>query len=213
MKIYALPSHISAFLFDMDGTLYTNREYAKMQIDRPIKRLAQICGKSFDEMQGEIAAYREAWAASHNGQATSLGNVFKSFGVDIEESIRWREELYEPADYLKPDPLLRDVMKQLGSVFTLALVTNNPVLVAKKTLAALGIDDIITTIVGLDTCLVSKPYEAPFRKAVELIGLPFSECVSVGDRFDIDLAIPLKLGMGGILVDGVEDVYGLKGYW
>jgi phosphoglycolate phosphatase/putative hydrolase of the HAD superfamily len=27
----------------------------------------------------------------------------------------------------------------------------------------------------------------------------------VGDRYDIDIAIPLELGMGGILVDGVED--------
>jgi phosphoglycolate phosphatase/putative hydrolase of the HAD superfamily len=66
---------------------------------------------------------------------------------------------------------------------------------------------------------VSKPHEAPFRKAVELLGigalgseapsLPLESCVSIGDRYDIDIALPLKLGMGGILVDGVEDVYGL----
>jgi phosphoglycolate phosphatase/putative hydrolase of the HAD superfamily len=31
----------------------------------------------------------------------------------------------------------------------------------------------------------------------------------VGDRYDIDIALPLELGMGGILVDGVEDVYRL----
>jgi hypothetical protein len=28
----------------------------------------------------------------------------------------------------------------------------------------------------------------------------------MGDRYDIDIAVPLKLGMGGILVDGVEDL-------
>ncbi|MDR2796887.1 MAG: HAD family hydrolase, partial [Treponema sp.] len=32
---------------------------------------------------------------------------------------------------------------------------------------------------------------------------------SVGDRYDMDIALPLSLGMGGILVDGVEDVYHL----
>jgi phosphoglycolate phosphatase/putative hydrolase of the HAD superfamily len=31
----------------------------------------------------------------------------------------------------------------------------------------------------------------------------------VGDRYDIDIALPLQLGMGGVLVDGVSDVYGL----
>ena len=33
------------------------------------------------------------------------------------------------------------------------------------------------------------------------------ECLSVGDRFDIDLSLALEIGMGGILVDGVDDVY------
>jgi phosphoglycolate phosphatase/putative hydrolase of the HAD superfamily len=33
--------------------------------------------------------------------------------------------------------------------------------------------------------------------------------VSIGDRCDIDIALPLELGMGGILVEGVEDVYAL----
>ena len=38
----------------------------------------------------------------------------------------------------------------------------------------------------------------------------YSVCLAVGDRYDVDLAIPLELGMGAVLVDGVEDVYGLQ---
>jgi phosphoglycolate phosphatase/putative hydrolase of the HAD superfamily len=66
-------------------------------------------------------------------------------------------------------------------------------------------------VVGLDTCEVSKPHEAPFRKAAELLAVPLAACISVGDRYDIDLALPLELGMGGILVNGAEDVYLLPG--
>jgi phosphoglycolate phosphatase/putative hydrolase of the HAD superfamily len=73
----------------------------------------------------------------------------------------------------------------------------------------LGVDGLFPVIVGLDTCFVSKPNDAPFRKAVELLGVAAGECVAVGDRFDIDIAVPLKLGMGGVLVDGVRDVYDL----
>ncbi|GHU60966.1 hypothetical protein FACS189445_2140 [Spirochaetia bacterium] len=40
---------------------------------------------------------------------------------------------------------------------------------------------------------------------------PLTACVSIGDRYDIDLLLPLELGMGGILVDGVEDVYKVPG--
>ncbi|MDR1949938.1 MAG: HAD family hydrolase [Spirochaetaceae bacterium] len=219
MKILKLPASVSAFLFDMDMTLYTHPEYAQFQIDSPVRRLARRLGFSFEEMGEAIAAYRRGWADTHGGQSISLGNVFTAFGVSIAESIRWREELYEPTDYLGEDPRLREALLALspppgraalsGTAAALVVVTNNPVSIAEKTLSALGVADLFTAIVGLDTCGVSKPHEAPFRRAAELAGVPPANCVSVGDRYDIDIAVPLELGMGGILVDGVEDVYRL----
>ena len=46
--------------------------------------------------------------------------------------------------------------------------------------------------------------------ALEKLGLEAKDCVSVGDRFNIDVELPLKMGMGGVLVEGVEDVYNLE---
>ncbi|MFP3089006.1 HAD family hydrolase [Treponema sp. TIM-1] len=209
MKIYRIPSVRSALIFDMDSTLYTNAEYARDQIDLPIWHLARIRGRSFEDMKREIETYRETWAQT-KGEKISLTNTFKDFGISLEENIRWREELYEPSRYLKPDPVLGKTLDALASAFSFALVTNNPVLVAKKTLAALGIGEFFTIMVGLDTCKVSKPHRAPFIKAMEFLEIPAEECIALGDRYDFDIAPPLELGMGGILVDGVEDVYGLE---
>uniref|UniRef100_UPI00389030A7 HAD hydrolase-like protein n=1 Tax=Treponema sp. TaxID=166 RepID=UPI00389030A7 len=39
----------------------------------------------------------------------------------------------------------------------------------------------------------------------------YSDCVSIGDRYDIDLALAVELGMGGVLVSGAEDVCNLTG--
>jgi phosphoglycolate phosphatase/putative hydrolase of the HAD superfamily len=193
----------------MDNTLYTHPEYLQSQIDLPIRRLAEIQHTTFEGMRQEIAAYRKTWAMEHDGAQVSLGNIFRSFGIFIEETILWREELYEPEKYLKSDPRLRETLLSLASSRALAVVTNNPVSVARRTFAALGVADLFDVVVGLDTCLVSKPHEAPFRKAAELLGKPLESCVSIGDRYDIDIALPLELGMGGILVVGVEDVYRL----
>ncbi|MDR2071754.1 MAG: HAD family hydrolase [Treponema sp.] len=222
MTICRIPQTVSALLFDMDNTLYTNQEYVRFQLESPVRRLAEIKNTTFAEMQREIAEYRKTWAASNpqsgapqagaHGKAqaqVSLGNIFLALGIPIEETVRWREELYEPAQYLKRDPKLRDTLTALAASFSLAVVTNNPVLVARKTLAALGVEDLFGVLVGLDTCGVSKPHKAPFLKAAELLGAPPETCVSIGDRYDIDIALPLELGMGGILVDGVEDVYSL----
>jgi phosphoglycolate phosphatase/putative hydrolase of the HAD superfamily len=208
MKTYALKRQCAAILFDMDCTLYTHPEYARSQIELPVERLAVLKGKAFNEMNAGIARWREEWAAEHGGQI-SLGNAFAAFGVPIEESVRWREELYQPERYLAKDMRLRAALAALAARFRLAVVTNNPVSIARRTLAVLGVQDFFGAVVGLDTCGVSKPHEAPLRTAAEWCGAAIAACVSVGDRYDIDLALPLQMGMGGVLVDGVEDVYRL----
>jgi phosphoglycolate phosphatase/putative hydrolase of the HAD superfamily len=214
MKVFRIPENCAAVLFDMDGTLYTHDEYMRLQTVLPVQRLARLKGKTLDEMNAEIERYREAYAAGHGGRKISLGNIFAAFGVPIVESVRWREELYEPERYLLEDKKLRVTLEKLaaprpGERRRLAVVTNNPVSIARRTLAALGVADCFTALVGLDTCGVSKPHEAPFLKAAELCGAAAADCLSAGDRYDMDIALPLELGMGGVLVDGVEDVYAL----
>jgi phosphoglycolate phosphatase/putative hydrolase of the HAD superfamily len=113
----------------------------------------------------------------------------------------------------------------------LVALTNNPRSVGEATLEALGVADLFARVVGLDDTMKSKPAREPFLLAArhalaglgtelpgmgtELpgtgteLGTGFADCLAVGDRYEVDLAIPLELGMGAVLVDGVEDVYGL----
>ena len=210
MKIFSLPANgIQALFFDMDCTLYTHDEYARTQIDLPIERLARLQGKTFEKMREEFAVFQKNWADSHDSKKISLGNTLLNFGVSIGDIIRWREELYQPEKYLVRDEALRLALVQLAKRFSLAVVTNNPVSVAARTLSVLGVHDILQKIVGLDTLRLSKPNEKILREAAKLCGAPEERCVSVGDRYDIDIALPLELGMGGVLVDGVLDVYKL----
>jgi phosphoglycolate phosphatase/putative hydrolase of the HAD superfamily len=208
MKSYQLPAKIRGIIFDMDSTLYTNEAYQQFQIDVIIERLAKIKNLSFDEMKTQIEDYRADWEKTHGGK-TSLGNACAAFGISIAESARWREELYHPEDFLSEDAQLRKTMEQLAPNFSLSIVTNNSVSVARKTLEVLGIASFFHHVIGLDTTGFSKPHEEPFLRAAKEMKLPPENCISVGDRYDIDLAIPLALGMGGILVTGAEDVYEL----
>jgi phosphoglycolate phosphatase/putative hydrolase of the HAD superfamily len=202
----------------MDGTLYTHAEYLASQTELPLRRLAQVHGKSYEAMKTEFDAYRAAWEREHRGgeEKISMGNAFRAFGIPVEENVRWREELYQPERYLAEDRRLREALLRLsggrentgpGPRFLLALLTNNPVSIARRTLRCLGVADCFSTITGLDTCMVSKSHRTLFHRASQ--GLPPERCVSIGDRYEIDIALPLEMGMGGILVDGVEDVYTL----
>lgn len=209
MKIYRIPDNLDTIIFDIDGTLYTNALYVFEQVDAQIRHFAHIRGISEKEARWQIHRYRESWSQRNGGKKISLGNTFVAFGVSIEESINWRNTLLEPSNYLKRDDKLRASLEKLGTKYKMVCVTNNPVVAAKKTLAAVGIEDLLPDVIGLDTCGKSKPAKENLDKAIEIAGTQFDRCISIGDRYDIDLALPLELGMGAMLVSGAEDLYNL----
>ena len=209
MKTYRIPKNCRTIIFDIDSTLYTNADYAFEQVDCQVRYFAELRGITAEEARNMVAGYRKKWAAEHEGKAISLGNTLTAFGIPIEDSIKWRRELLEPADFLSKDHRLIDTLTKLSGSFKMICVTNNPVLPAYKTLEAIGDEKIIPEIIGLDTCGKSKPALEPFRLALKKTGSQPEECVSIGDRYDLDIALPLEMGMGGILVDGVDDVYRL----
>ena len=207
MKIYKIPQNLRAFIFDIDSTLYTNAAYAFEQVDCQVRQFAKERGITADEARRMVADYRKKFAEEHNGSKVSLGNTLLAFGVPIEQSVQWRRELLEPADFLSRDERLIQTLINLQSKYKLICVTNNPVLPARKTLEALGVSEFFPEIVGLDTCFKSKPAVEPFQTALNILNEKAENCVAVGDRYDMDIALPLEMGMGGILVSGVEEIY------
>ena len=213
MKVYNLPEkpeQIKAFIFDIDSTLYTNPAYAHEQVDCQIRQFAKERGISADEARKMVSDFRKKFGAENGGKKISLGNTLVNFGVPIEKSVEWRKTLLEPADFLSYDPELVKVVTELKERAKVICVTNNPVLPARKTLEALGVADLIPGIIGLDTCFKSKPALEPFKAAVGELGVPVEGCVAVGDRYDMDIALPLEMGMAGILVTGVKEVYHIR---
>lgn len=209
MKVYKIPQELKALIFDIDCTLYTNQPYAIEQVDCQIREYARVNDMTVEAARRKVSDYRKQFAMLHNGAKVSLGNTLLSFGVPIEKSIEWRKQLLEPSQYLSYDQKLVETLQSLSPYYKLICVTNNPVLPARKTLEAIGVSDFFSQIVGLDTCFKSKPAVEPFNTAVEWLGVQAENCLAIGDRYDMDVSLPLELGMGGILVTGVEEIYKL----
>lgn len=209
MKIYKIPENMKAIIFDIDSTLYTNPQYAFEQVDCQVRKFAENRGITAEEARKRVAEFRKEYASKNNGQKISLGNTLLAFGVPISQSVKWRKELLEPADFLGYDAKLVEEMKILSKDYKLICVTNNPELPARKTLVAIGVSDFFPKIIGLDACYKSKPALEPFTKAIEWLEVKPEECLAVGDRYDMDIALPLEMGMGGVLISGVEEVYQL----
>ena len=205
-KFYSVPKDLRAIIFDIDSTLYTNAAYAFEQVECQVRRFASLRGITNEVARKMVSDYRKKYARETGGKKVSLSNTLLQFGITIEQSVQWRRELIEPADFLGRDEKLRETLLALGARFKLLCVTNNPILPARKTLQALGVDDLIEVLVGLDSCNLSKPAKEPFELAAREAGVASANIVSVGDRYDLDIAPALELGMGGVLVRGVSDV-------
>ena len=220
MRVHRLPPVVRAVIFDIDGTLYQHPGYVKHQIDILIEELARVRSWSIEGAQKAVADARASVASAQGTQTTSLGNAMAFLGIDMATSVAWRERLIKPDRFLGTDPTLRQTLVQLrGRGLALVALTNNPRATGEATLQALGVADLFDRVVGLDDTMKSKPAREPFLLAAgyavgtESAGMGtdpadgFSVCLAVGDRYDVDLAVPLELGMGAVLVDGVEDVY------
>jgi HAD superfamily hydrolase (TIGR01509 family) len=208
MKAVAIRGDPSALVFDLDNTLYTNPAYAAFQEDVLVERLARELGIGVRAAAERISALRAEREAAGLGK-TSLGKLFAALGIEIATSVAWREECIEPGKWLAKDPKLDRALAALSKRFALALMTNNPRLIGEKSLEALGVRDRFSVLVGLDDTFSGKPAPEPFALVSRRLGMEPARCVSIGDRFDVDLAPAMELGMGAVLVDGVEDVYRL----
>lgn len=210
MEIYKIPRNTKAIIFDIDGTLYNSDEYVAEQVDVQIRYWSKLKGISADQGRKLMEDFRREWSENHQGKKISLGNAFTHFGIDIDTSIRWRNQLMRPEDYLSTDTKLIQALEDLKAEgIKMIAVTNNPVEAARKTLKAVGIDSLIPHIVGLDTCHLSKPARPMLDKALEILSCKAEDVISIGDRYDIDLALPLEMGMGGIVVAGAFELYDL----
>lgn len=206
MQIFSLPEHVKTVIFDIDGTLYTSPEYVFEQVDVQVRHFAHIRGITEDEARHLIDDFRKKWSSEHGGKKLSLGNTFPFFGISIEESIIWRNKLLMPEKFLMPNEKVTKAIYRMKEKFHLICLTNNPCKAARKTLSAIGLSEIIDDIIGLDTCKKSKPSIEMLELSMKLTKASPSECVAVGDRYDIDISLPLELGMGGILVSDANDI-------
>jgi FMN phosphatase YigB (HAD superfamily) len=208
MTRYGELSGARGLLFDIDGTLYDNAAYLASHKQSLTERLAMELGRSYDEVRHEVREVQDR-LASEQGRRPSLANTFLEFGVSMEQNVAWRSRLLKPERYLGHDPRLAEALSALKARFALAALTNNPADIARRTLEILGVASVFPTIVALDDTLASKPDLAPFHAGLGALELPAGEVIMIGDRYDVDIAPALELGMSAVLVDGVEDVYAL----
>lgn len=189
---------IRGVLVDLDDTLYPQAEFLD-QAWRAVAAFGATRGLDADALLG---ALREETAAGPAGGGL-IDRALDRLGAAAAHlpALRAAFRAVSP-EPLTPYPGVVRALNRLRGRVPVGLVTDGEVAGQRRKLAALGMVDAFDTVVFSDLAgpARGKPHPAPFRAALDDLGLPAAEVVMIGDHPDQDAAGAVAAGMPAVRV-------------
>ncbi|RMF46696.1 MAG: HAD family hydrolase [Deltaproteobacteria bacterium] len=196
---------VSAIVFDLDGTLYTNAELLA-EIERTAELLvARGRGVSPQAARRTMNRARRR-IADLEGREPTLSRVCMELGIELRDLHRTFEEMVRPEQYLVYDPVLQALLEGLREQCPLYLYTNNNLPLTQKILALLGIENLFERLFTIEYAWRPKPDPEVLEMVLGEIGGPPDEVLFVGDRDQVDLEPARDRGLPTLLVSETADL-------
>ena len=181
----------TTLFFDLDDTLYPNSSGLWHAIKR---RINLYMVERLGIAEKDAPALRETYFKMYG---TTLRGLQARHNVDTEDFLAFVHDL-PLADYIKPDPIQREIIASLPS--RKLIFTNADANHARRVLAALRLDDLFETIVDIHAVApYCKPMPESFAIAQELADEPDPRKCVVIDDLPRTTRAALEAGMASIL--------------
>ncbi|MBQ9096929.1 MAG: HAD family hydrolase [Clostridia bacterium] len=199
-EIEPLLQNVAVVIFDLDDTLYPEKEYVRSGYRAIAKQTPEIENMS-----------EKLWHVFENGGA-AIDDVLKNEGVFSEEK---KQECLNIYRFQVPEISLYEDAKQLlinlkNKGVPLGIITDGRVEGQCAKIKALEIEKYIDYIIITDELggiSFRKPNEKAFVMMQEHFGVPFGEMVYIGDNPRKDFIAPQKLGMKSIHFANKDGIY------
>jgi len=194
-----------AVIFDLDDTLYSEKEYIKSGF-HAVETYLIAQNYCVDVDKGEL------WSMFCNDEPRPINNLLCRKGILSDSLLTKCVEEYRNH---KPDIHLYDgisaTIKELRRHgITVAILTDGRPVGQRAKIEALGVSDmfdeiLITDELGGVHC--RKPSDVGFRFLQSKIDLPFEDMLYIGDNFGKDFVAPNHLGMGHLFFNNPDGIY------
>lgn len=188
---------VDAVIFDLDDTLYSEKQYVRSGYRAVAKLL------------GDEALADRLWTYFENGKP-AIDELLNELGCAEKKAEClgvYREHIPEITLYSGVSELIQK-LKSKGS--KVGIITDGRVSGQKKKIQALGLDKLIDDIVITDELggtQFRKPCDIAFRIMQCRWGLPFAQMVYVGDNAEKDFQAPKQLGMRSVFFRNKDGIY------
>ena len=196
-------SEIRGIVFDLDGTLYVCDRFAAEIHDAAVAYFAGLKRIDRDEAELLMAATRQR-LIEESGTVQTLSAVCAALGGSVPDLHRHFERTLRPEAYLVRDERVIRLLERLAGKFSLYIYTNNNRVLTTRILDYLGLDGLVRGIFTIDDSWRGKPDEGMVKKVLEQVGFAPGETLFVGDRYDVDLRLPERLGCPVYLSQNLE---------
>jgi putative hydrolase of the HAD superfamily len=199
------PYRVSHIVFDVDGTLVDFESALRAALEVTAGAASSHLGTLVDPSQlqraRELVAVDPAWRGRTLTEVRneSIRRVLASAGETSEEAVRIIAETYYAArdQHLHPYDDVEPAITALAERgFTIILATNGNAVLDRHPFMRH-----VAHLQQAEQVGVLKPDPRFFRMALHQTGGAPSRAISVGDRFENDIAPPLAIGMHAVFVD------------
>ena len=183
-------------IFDLDGTLYDEKEF----VMNGFKVISKYLSSKYDLCSDEIfRILKNDFVLGLRGK--NFGALLKK--TNLEEDVRKLVRIYRehtPSIYIHEDAKV--ILTKLRGKYKLGLITDWLKKTQENKISALGMKKhfdvvIITDVYGRDYW---KPSSKPFKVALDKLKVEAKECTYVGDKPLKDFFAPKKLGFHTVRV-------------
>lgn len=191
---------LKAIIFDMDDTLYGEKEYVRSGYRQIAKILPQV-----QDAEGKLWSLFEAKKAA-------IDELLICEGLNSEELKQKCLRIYrfqEPEIHLYEG--VENLLRQLRNKgFLLGVITDGRPEGQRAKIKALGLESLVDYIIVTDELggvEYRKPNPRAFETMKEKLGVEYSEMCYVGDNIKKDFVAPEKLGMRSIWFKNKDGLY------
>lgn len=202
-------SELKSLVFDLDGTLYVNNDLGREIHLCACRYVGELKGISPAKAAELIRTTRERLSAA-SGIDSSLSHACLELGGDLRELHRRFAGEIEPERFLSPDERVINLLNSLERRFELSIYTNNNIALSKRIMELIGVAGIFRRVFTIEDSWRPKPDRDSLEGVYRAMGRRPSECLFIGDRFDIDLRLPAAMGSTVFLAKSVEELFPLN---
>ena len=183
---------IEALLFDLDDTLYDERQYVISGFRAVAAHIAGTTGLDEDSLCRRMIEILEL-----DGRGEIFDRLLADFGISGEATeIKKLVSCYRNhRPSLKFYPEAAAILRSLGARYRLAVVTDGLPVMQRAKVEALGLASLVDHIVYTWEIDAPKPDPAGFQQALELLDTTAENAALVADHPEHDMLPGAKLGM------------------